>query len=202
MLPSLYGQLLEAIHATSALEVTAVVTGVIYILLIMRRNRLGWVAGAISSSIYVYLSARAHLPMQSALQAYYIVMAVYGWWSWTRNATEQAGRIFRWPWQRHLTAIAAIIVVSVLSAQVLARETHAAWPLLDSFTTWTSLLATWMVTRSVLENWLYWISADLVMVFLFARQGYPPTAGLFATYMIIACFGFRAWLRQYRLSLA
>jgi len=50
----------------------------------------------------------------------------------------------------------------------------------------------------VLENWLYWISADLVMVFLFTQQGYPPTAGLFLTYMIIACFGFRAWLRQYR----
>lgn len=180
----------------SPLEALAVVTGIVYVLLIMRRNRWGWVAGAISSTIYVYLSALAHLPMQSALQAYYVVMAAFGWWSWTRNATEQGGRIFRWSWRQHATALGLIAVASALSAQLLARETHAAWPLLDSFTTWTSLVATWMVTRSVLENWCYWIAADSVMVFLFARQGYPYTAGLFLSYMIIAGFGFRAWLRR------
>lgn len=136
--------------------------------------------------------------MQSVLQAYYVVMAVYGWISWTRNAAEQEGRIFRWPLRRHLLAIALILTVSLLSARVLAAETHAAWPLLDSVTTWTSFLATWLVARSVLENWCYWIAADVIMVFLFLRQGYVPTAGLFASYIIVAIFGFRAWLRRYR----
>ena len=187
-----------ALHSVSASESLAVVSGVIYVLLIMRRNRWGYVAGAISSTIYVYLSALAHLPMQSALQAYYVVMAGYGWWSWTRNATEQGGRIFRWQRRQHALALAMIAVASGLSARVLASETHAAWPLLDSFTTWTSLVATWMVTRSVLENWCYWIAADSIMVFLFARQGYPYTAGLFLSYMIISCFGFREWLQRLR----
>jgi len=68
----------------------------------------------------------------------------------------------------------------------------------DSLSTWTSFLATWLVARSVLENWLYWIAADVVMVFLFARQGYPFTAGLFLSYMVVSCLGLRAWLRRYR----
>jgi nicotinamide mononucleotide transporter len=197
---ALLSPLQVALRTVSPLEAVAVVTGIVYVVLIMRRSRWGWVAGAISSSIYVYLSALARLPMQSALQAYYVVMAAFGWWSWTRNASEQGGRIFRWNWRQHATALALIAVASGLSARLLASETHAAWPLLDSMTTWTSLVATWMVTRSVLENWWYWIAADSVMVFLFARQGYPYTAGLFATYMIIACFGFRAWLRRWRLQ--
>jgi len=190
-------QLLGALRA-NALEAVAVVTGLTYVLLILRRNRWGWVAGAISSTIYVIIAARARLPMQSVLQAYYVVMAVYGWISWTRNAAEQEGRIFRWPLRRHLLAIAAILAVSVLSARLLAAETRAAWPLLDSMTTWTSFLATWLVARSVLENWCYWICADLIMVFLFLRQGYVPTAGLFTSYIIVAMFGLRAWLRRYR----
>ncbi|MBS0387574.1 MAG: nicotinamide mononucleotide transporter [Proteobacteria bacterium] len=190
-------QVLDALRA-NALEAVAVVSGLTYVLLILRRNRWGWVAGAISSTIYVVIAARARLPMQSVLQAYYVVMAVYGWISWTRNATEQEGRIFRWPLRRHLLAIALILAVSLLSARVLAAETHAAWPLLDSVTTWTSFLATWLVARSVLENWCYWIAADVIMVFLFLRQGYVPTAGLFASYIIVAMFGFRAWLRRYR----
>lgn len=187
--------------ATSFPEVIAVVTGIIYILLIVRRNRLGWIVGAVSSCIYVWLAAQAHLPMQSTLQAYYVVMAAYGWFSWTRNQQTQGGRIFHWGWRRHVLAVLVIAAAGALSARWLAAETHAAWPLLDSLSTGVSLLATWLVARSVLENWLYWIAADAVMIFLFTQQGHPFTAGLFAVYLVIAVQGFRTWLRQYRAQL-
>ena len=190
--------LLQGWTIERSVELVAVATGLVYVLLILRRNRLGWVAGAVSSTIYVYLAARASLPMQSVLQGYYVVMAVYGWIKWTRNASDEEGRIHRWSPRAHVLAVAFILVASFASAQLLARETHAAWPLLDSLTTWTSFVATWMVTRSVLENWLYWISADIVTIFLFASQGYPPTAALFLAYATIACFGFAAWRRRWR----
>jgi nicotinamide mononucleotide transporter len=190
--------LLRRLALTSPLEALAVLLGVVYILLILKRNRLGWIAGGVSSSIYVYLSARAHLPMQSGLQAYYVMMAFYGWYSWTRAQQRQEVRITRWPLSYHLAALVSIVLLSFITAHWLALETHAAWPYLDSFTTWVSLLATWMVTRMKLENWLYWITADAIMAYLFAAQGYPPTAGLFLTYLTIALFGFRAWLHQYR----
>lgn len=179
-------------------EAFAVVMGLTYVLLILRRNRWGWLAGALSSCVYVGIAARARLPMQSVLQGYYVVMSVYGWISWTRNAQEQDGRIFRWPLRRHLLAVVLILAASMLSARLLASETQAAWPLLDSLATWTSLVATWLVARSVLENWCYWICADVIMVFLFVRQGYVPTAGLFSSYIVMAVYGFRAWLRRYR----
>ena len=180
------------------LEAIAVVSGWIYVVLILRRNRWGWVAGALSSSIYVFIAARARLPMQSLLQAYYVIMAAYGWFSWKRNAEQEGGRIYRWTLRRHLWVVLLLLSASALSAQFLARETQAAWPLLDSFTTWTSLLATWMLARSVLENWLYWISADTIMVCLFVMQGYPFTAGLFLAYTIVSVLGLRAWWRRYR----
>ena len=179
-------------------EAFAVVAGLIYVVLILRRNRWGWVAGAFSSSVYVLISARAKLPMQSLLQGYYVVMAVYGWFSWKRNAEQEGGRIYRWGLRRHLWVVLLLLTASALSAQFLALETQAAWPLLDSFTTWTSLLATWMLARSMLENWLYWISADLIMVGLFMRQGYPYTAGLFFVYAVVSVLGLRAWWLRYR----
>jgi nicotinamide mononucleotide transporter len=183
---------------TSPPEALAVLLGVVYVLLILKRKRLGWIAGALSSSIYVYLAARAHLPMQSVLQAYYVVMSFYGWYRWTRAGQNHQARITRWSPRRHLAALAAIVLLSFITAHWLALETHAAWPRLDSFTTWMSLLATWMVAHMILENWLYWITADSVMAYLFAAQGYPVTAGLFLTYLTIAVIGFREWLHQYR----
>jgi nicotinamide mononucleotide transporter len=97
-------------------------------------------------------------------------------------------------------ALLGITVAGLLLARLLARETHAAWPVLDSMTTCTGLIATWMVARMKLENWLYWILADCVTVFLFAAQGYLASAALFVAYTIIAMFGVHAWLQKYRLQ--
>ena len=180
------------------LEAIAVAAGLVYVLLILRRNRWGWVAGALSSSISIVIAARARLPMQSLLQMYYVGMSAYGWYSWKRNAEQEEGRIFRWPLRRHLLVALAILVASALSARVLAAETRAAWPLLDSFATWISLVATWLLARSVLENWAYWIAADLIMVGLFLRQGLQFTAALFVVYIIVSCLGLRSWLARYR----
>jgi nicotinamide mononucleotide transporter len=190
--------LLRGLALTRAPEALAVVLGVVYVLLILKRQRLGWIAGGLSSSIYVYLAARAQLPMQSALQAYYVLMSFYGWFRWTRAQQYEGGRITRWPLHYHAAALAAIVLLSFITAHWLAAETHAAWPYLDSLTTWISLLATYMVARMKLENWLYWITADAIMVYLFAAQGYPVSAGLFVTYLTIAVIGFRGWLQQYR----
>ncbi len=188
----------QALRQVSLLEAVAVVAGLVYVVLIARRNRWGWVAGAVSSSIYVWLAARAQLPMQSALQAYYVAMSAYGWYSWTRNAHDEGGRVYSWRWPRHLLAAVIIVSLSALSAQWLAAETQAAWPLVDSLCTGISLLATWLVARSVLQNWLYWIAADALGVFLFVQQDHPFTAALFGCYMIVAVFGFQAWLKRYR----
>jgi nicotinamide mononucleotide transporter len=137
--------------------------------------------------------------MQSALQCYYVLMSVYGWRQWSRPQ-QQGQRITTWPLHSHLLALLAIGGLSVLTARWLQRETHAAWPYLDSMTTWVGLFATWLVARMKLENWLYWIGADGVMVFLFSMQGYLFSAGLFLTYMVVATFGFVEWRQKYRLQ--
>ncbi len=191
-------RLLRELHATSLVEYVGVALGLLYVLLIYRRNRLGWLAGAASSLAYVYLAARARLPMQSVLQMYYVGMSVYGWRVWTRAEHERAGGIERWPLRRHAIAIVAIALLSALTAQWLQRETQAALPYLDSMTTWTSLFATWLLARLKIENWIYWICADSVTAYMFGSQGYPFTTALFMTYMVIAVFGFREWLGRYR----
>jgi nicotinamide mononucleotide transporter len=192
------GQLAAELRATTLAEAVAAALGIVYVVLILRRRRAGWIAGAASSLIYVFLSFEARLPMQALLQAYYVLMSAYGWYSWTRNAEQEGGRIRCWPPSRHLLPIVAIVVVSALSARYLAAGTQAAWPWADSLTTWSSLYATWLVARMQLENWLYWIVIDLLTVFLFGAQGHPLTAGLYLMYLGFAAAGFLSWRRQYR----
>jgi nicotinamide mononucleotide transporter len=190
--------LIAAFAAVTPLETVSVVLGLAYSILAVKRSRWCWIAGGISSAILVYLSAVAHLPMQATLQAYYVAMSFYGFWQWSKQQQVAPLKASTWPLRSHLIAWLVILLASAISARWLAAETQAAWPFLDSVTTWACLLATWLVARMKLENWLYWIATDSVLVFLFVRQGSIAVATLFAAYLIISVFGFVSWLKTYR----
>jgi nicotinamide mononucleotide transporter len=188
-------RLMADLLATSPAEAAAVLLGLAYVVLAARRSRWCWVAGAISSFILAWLAWRARLPMQAALNVWYVLMSGYGWYHWSR----ESGTLIRvWPLWKHVLGIGVSLLVAKLVASALSVETQAAWPYLDSATTLLSLLATWMVARMVLENWIYWILIDAVLVFLFAAQGLVFVALQFIVYLVIALAGFISWLRLYR----
>jgi nicotinamide mononucleotide transporter len=184
--------------ATTPLEGVSVVLGLAYSLLAVKRSRWCWVAGGISSALLVYLAWLAKLPMQAALQGYYVAMSIYGFWRWSRQHGEATRAVTTLPLAAHLIAGAGIVLVSIVSSTLLAGQTQAAWPLLDSLTTWGSLFATWLVAQVKLENWLYWIVFDALSVFLFAAQGLMFVALLFVAYLIVAAVGFVTWFRTWR----
>jgi nicotinamide mononucleotide transporter len=191
-------RLLAGLLATSPLEAAAVILGILYSLLAVRLRRSCWIAGGLSSLLFVYLAWSAALPMQASLQAWYVAMAVYGWLQWSRaGAVPQIGT---WPLRRHCIAIAVIFLAALPASHWLATETHAAWPYLDSLSTLASLLATWLIARSKIENWLYWIAIDALLAFLFAAQGLVFSALLFAFYLGVALWGYRSWRRRQRVA--
>src|SRR5882672_10398161 len=76
-----------------------------------------WLTGGLGSAILIYLALHARLPMQAALQVYYVVISAYGWWHWTREEAAQGTlMVTTWPIRRHLVACAAVLVISVLTA--------------------------------------------------------------------------------------
>jgi len=187
--------------ATSPAEAVSVALGLAYAVLAIRKSRWCWVAGGVSSAIMIYLSLVARLPMQAALQVYYVVISVYGWWHWTREEEAQGMlAVSTWPIRWHLAACAAVVLMSALTARWLSQS-QAAWPFLDSLTTWGSLYATWLQARVKLENWLYWICIDSVLGFLFGTQGLYFVALLSVVYLGFSAVGFIRWLKTYRTPL-
>ena len=179
-------------------EILAMLNGVAYAVLAAWRNRFCWVTGAVSSALAALLAGLRGLPMQSALQVFFVGMSVYGWMSWTRSAEQGELPVGMWPGAWHVGAALVVILLSFAAAHVLAAETKAAWPLLDSLTTGFSLLATWLAARAKLENWIYWIAIDGVLVFLFYKQELPFLAFLNLLFIGIAAGGFIAWRRRFQ----
>ena len=71
-------------------------------------------------------------------------------------------------------------------------------PYLDAGLTATSLVAQWMMTRKILENWVLWIIADIVYVPMFIYKGLYVTAGLYTVFLVLAVMGFANWRRSWR----
>lgn len=191
-------RLLAEFAAIPPAEWLAVALALAYLLLAVRESRWCWPFSLASSAVYGVLFARGALYMQAALQVFYAGMAVYGWFSWTRAdaGPGPARGVHRWSLRRHAAAICALLALSLGSAAVLASRTQAAAPFVDSLVTWGSVIATWMVARKLLENWLYWIVLDTIAAGLYATQGFRATAVLFLVYALVAVRGYLAWRRS------
>lgn len=198
-MPLAITQAWQALLLSSPWELAAMLLAIAYLLLAVRQNIWCWAAAILSTMIYtgVFLSARLY--MDSALQVFYAIMAVYGWSQWRQHGDPDSNlhistRAPRW----HVIAIGVALFLSLVSGALLDRYTNAAFPYLDSLTTWTSMLATWMVARKVLENWWYWVVIDSVSIYLYLQRGLYLTVILFVLYVAIAFAGLHAWKKDYQ----
>ncbi len=183
-------------------EGAAVVFAIVYLLLAVRENVWCWFFAFVSTAIYTVLFRDVSLLMDSALNVYYMAMAVFGWYQWTHGGPGVGSEPHTLPIRSmtrrlHILIIVSILLLSAASGYLLSEYSRAAWPYVDSFTTWASVITTYLVTRKYLQNWLYWILIDAVSVPLYIERGLGPTALLFAIYIIIAVIGYFKWRKHY-----
>lgn len=190
--------LLSLLNGLSGWEACAVLLAIAYLLLAAKENIYCWYCALVSTAIFTFLFWDVSLLMESALNVYYMIMAVYGWHQWKYGGQEHRGIAIRTLNGRlHLIIIAAVILISLLSGSLLSQHTNAAWPYIDSFTTWGSVVTTIMVAKKVLENWLYWLVIDSVSIPLYIDRGLYLTAILFMVYIVIVIVGYLSWRHRY-----
>lgn len=203
------------VEATSWLEWLAVITGVAYVILASYQSIWCWLFAFISSSLYVYICIDFNLYIESGLQLFYVAMAIVGWLSWkhtnehrTRatndlmDAPKEKSAVQVWSLKLHALNIVASGVVAFTLGWIFDSYTDQSNPYMDAFTTVYSLLATFMVTRRVLENWIYWIVIDLVSIYLYSSRELYLSSVLYALFTILAAVGFYAWYREYKTAKA
>ena len=179
-------------------EILAAILAIIYLLLALKQDIRCWIAWIISSLMYLFVMLYAGLLMESALQIFYVGMGIYGWMQWDKRSAQDKLSIRRWNKKQHFYAIGSLLCIVVISGYLLSLNSNAVAPYIDSFTTWGAILATFMVAKKVLENWIYWFVIDFVSVFLFLSRELYPTAVLFVIYLVIIVFGYRAWIQAMR----
>ncbi len=182
-------------------EMLAVFLSVSYILLAIKQNLWSWVAAFFSTLIYSILFFDASLLMDSALNIFYLVMAVYGWYSWKYGNIEAQNeqlKITTYGITNNFKIIGILILISIVLGYIMANYTSADFAYLDTFTTVFAVFATYMLAKKVLENWIYWVVIDTVSIYIYIQKGFYLTAVLFAIYTVLACVAYIQWKKEYK----
>jgi nicotinamide mononucleotide transporter len=97
------------------------------------------------------------------------------------------------------TAILSMMTALALWALLwfsLDRWTDSPVPLWDGLITSLSVVATWMLTKKIIEQWYVWILANSIAFIVYLAMGMYPTAVLFGVYTVMAAIGLRAWGKE------
>uniref|UniRef100_UPI004047FE18 nicotinamide riboside transporter PnuC n=1 Tax=Aliarcobacter sp. TaxID=2321116 RepID=UPI004047FE18 len=182
-------------------EMLAVFLSLSYLILAIKQNLWCWPAAFFSTLIYSILFFDAALLMDSALNIFYLVMAIYGWYSWKYGNLKSKNNdleISTYGFIKNLKIIIVLIIVSLVLGYIMANYTNADFAYLDTFTTVFAVFSTYMLTKKILENWIYWVVIDSLSIYIYVNKGFYLTAILFALYTILAIVAYAKWKVEYK----
>ena len=180
------------------LETLAVSFSIAYVIFAAFEKKVCWWFGLAGSLIYIFIFYDVNLYMESLLSVYYAFMAVCGLFVWGKGESNNHKRpIIKLDMSTHFLILLLIITLTAISGYILTETSDAYMPYLDSFTTWSSVIATILVVRKVLENWIYWISIDTISIYIYLERDLNQTVFLYFIYLLIAITGFLIWKKNF-----
>jgi nicotinamide mononucleotide transporter len=182
----------------SWIEIAGVAFALASVVLTVRQHIACWPTGIVNALLFMVMFWGAKLYADVVLQLVYVVLSIYGWWYWLSPTDTGHVPITR---VRPVEAGALALVwalVTVTWGTALSRYTDAALPYWDSCTVAMSLVAQWLLSRKILENWIVWITADVLMVGIYYAKELYLTSALYLLFTGLATAGLVQWWRKTR----
>ena len=200
-MPEILSELYSNILDTSWLEAGAVIFGILSVWFARKENIWVYPTGIINVLVYVYLCFFAGLYADMAINAFYFIMSVFGWYNWSRRVDDthhvpiSTLSVKQWVFYSLLIGVAFGIIYYVLS-----NFTKSTVPVLDSFTTSLFIAGMWLMAIKKIENWLLWIIGDIMVIPLFAIKGLAFTSIQYIVFLVLAIMGYIEWRKRIKSS--
>lgn len=187
--------------ASNGIELTGALLGLGSIILQIRRKASYWPVVILMVLLYIWVYFDAKFYAYMSFQFYYLAVSIYGWYYWLRhkntgNSTGGATDIARLNKRSFLILLIITLALFVIFYFVLRWLTDSDIPLGDSFTTAVSCVATWLLAKKYIGNWLFWIVSDVVSTGLYLHKELYPTAILYGSFLVLAVVGYMKWKKE------
>ena len=194
---NIFHTLYDNILHSSWLEAIAVLFGLLSVWFAKKENILVYPTGIVSVLIYVYICMTVKLYADMAINAFYFVMSVYGWYKWTRKDIHDLVRpITEVNTTETIISFSGAILLFFILRYVLKNFTDSNVPNWDALTTAIFIIGMWLMAWKKIENWIAWILGDLISIPLYAYKGLVLTSFQFTVFLVLAISGYLEWRRK------
>jgi len=182
---------------TSVVELIAVAFGLVSVWSMKKESILAFPFGIVNVSIYAYICFISKLYAYSGINIFYAVMSAYGWFVWARkNKRDETIRIARLSRNALILNMLAIVVFFIVLRILLVHFTDSVVPTWDAVTTAIYIVGMWLLAWKKIENWIAWITGDIISIGLFAYEKLYFSSFQFLVFTIIAVLGFIEWRKK------
>ena len=190
---------LAGMFGTRAIEILAVLCGLVNVILIIRRSMWNYPFGLMMVALYAFIFFEVRLYSDTILQVFFFIVQLFGivWWLEGRSADGDL-LVRRLTTKQHLTTAVAALIGTLLLGGAMARWTDATLPFPDAAITIMSIIAQSLLARRYIENWMLWITVDLLAIGVYFAKDLYPTAVLYLMFLILAIVGLFDWRRVLR----
>ena len=180
------------------IEIFAFVTGIAYIVLEILQKNAMWVVGILTGAACAYSFAVQRSWGMMGLNIYYIVISVIGLIQWKKDGAAVGEDVIHLRELPKKTAAwsAVAFVLGSWALMWLFRALGDGVSELDAPATALSVIATWWLTRSYIQQWMLWVVANTLTTALCIANGQYWMAVLYLAYIASAVYGYFHWKKK------
>jgi nicotinamide mononucleotide transporter len=179
----------------SVSELLGFLTGAACVWLTVVARVSNFPVGIANSVFFLVLFLSARLYADSGLQVVYIALGFAGWWQWLRGGADHGQMVVARSSWLLLGGCLVFVVVGTVGLTVGLRDAHDIAPFLDALTTSLSLAAQFLLNCKRIENWAFWMTADLIYIPLYVVKRLDLTALVYVLFFALCWLGLAAWRR-------
>ena len=180
----------------TGLEFAANVVTALSVLLAGRNSVHTWWSGIIGCILFALLFYQVKLYADVALQGFFVVTSVLGWYQWLHGRDGRERVITQTAWTVLVAMLITGMVVTFIYGYVLHHYTDAYAPFIDSAVLAFSVLAQLLLMQRRVETWLFWLIVNSIAIPLYASRELYFTAALYSVYWVNAVVAWYGWRRQ------
>lgn len=138
-------------------ELGATILGLIQGALAMLNKRSNWIFYILQMLFLIIFSTINHLYGDIVNNSIYLIIGVIGFVLWGKN--KKSNKITRASIKERIIYI-SLITLGTIVLSIILKNTDDPLPVLDAFTTLSSLVATYYMMKKKVDTWIIWLIND------------------------------------------
>lgn len=174
----------------SLVEVIAVVFSFLSVVYTVKKSIWSWIWGVVGIIFYGILFFQNDLLSNMLLQFIFVCQSIYGIWNWNKNSDSEGLIVERASRFEISMSLSSTLLLSILLQWIFVNSSY---PIMDSTTTALSIVAYYLMSKRKIENWIFWILADIIYIYMFFLQELYLSSLLYLVFLVICIVGYKKW---------